>query len=283
MAEIIVFAAPGDSAAETSAAASRIGVPVVVTAEGGPAAVAAALAAVVADRRPAGVLFVHSPEVREVVGRLAARIESPVLVDAVGLELRGENIITTHSVFGGNFTTTASATTGIPIITVREGAFEPGPHPNPLALEPADDAGPDAEVVAVEPISALSAHPDLKTAKIVVSGGRGVGSKENFEIVEQLAEALGAGVGASRAAVDAGYVPQTYQVGQTGLTISPDVYIALGISGAIQHKAGMQTAKTIIAVNKDEDAPLFEIADLAVVGDLFDIVPQIIRALKDQG
>jgi electron transfer flavoprotein alpha subunit len=216
---------------------------------------------------------------------LASLVESSspaavlLLSDVVDVKEGAKGI---HSIFGGAFTVEAEATGDVPVITVRGGAID---------AEPADGAG---EVVTVEvPAQAENAtkitkrepavagdRPELTEATVVVSGGRGVGSAENFSVVEELADSLGAAVGASRAAVDSGYYPGQFQVGQTGKTVSPQLYIALGISGAIQHRAGMQTSKTIIAVNKDEEAPIFEIADLGIVGDLFKVAPQLTEAVK---
>jgi len=187
----------------------------------------------------------------------------------------------THSVFGGAWVVQAKAATEHPVITVRPGSFEVEDATGAGAEETVEvpaASGRGATVSSREPITGGD-RPELTEASVVVSGGRGVGSAEDFTVVEGLADVLGAAVGASRAAVDSGYYPHQFQVGQTGKTVSPQLYIALGISGAIQHRAGMQTSKTIVAVNKDPEAPIFEIADFGVVGDLFKVAPQLREAV----
>jgi electron transfer flavoprotein alpha subunit len=223
----------------------------------------------------ASILIPSSAEGKEVAGRLAIKLESGLITDAVDVQPGdGGGPVTTQSVFAGNYTVTAKVTKGIPIITVKPNSAAPEESEGAAAVEEftptISDAAKAAQIVASQPRQATG-RPELTEAAIVVSGGRGTGG--NFEPVEALADALGAAVGASRAAVDSGWMPHSFQVGQTGKTVSPQLYVANGISGAIQHRAGMQTSKTIVAVNKDEEAPIFELVDFGIVGDLHRVLP----------
>jgi electron transfer flavoprotein alpha subunit len=235
---------------------------------------AEALAAVVEQASPAAVLIPSSPEGKEIAARLAIKTGSGVLYDAVGVDADGT---ATQSIFGAAITVTAKAK-GTPIITVRPNSFAPEPSSGAAEQVPVSvsisDAAKGAKIVDTV-VEEKGSRPQLSDASVVVSGGRGIGKAENFEIIEKLADTLGAAVGASRAVVDAGWVPHSMQVGQTGVTVSPQLYIAVGISGAIQHRAGMQTSKTIVAINKDPEAPIFELADFGLVGDLFQVAPQL--------
>jgi electron transfer flavoprotein alpha subunit len=247
------------------------------------APVAEALAALVAEKSPAAVLLAGTGEGKEIAGRLAVKTGSGVITDAVDVD---ENLVAEQSIFGGAIVVKSRAKTAAPIIAVRPNSVTPQAQAGAAELVPLDlqvsDAAKAAKITE-SVVQERGERPELTEASIVVSGGRGVGSAEHFSLIEQLADSLGAAVGASRAATDAGWYPHQFQVGQTGKTVAPQLYLAVGISGAIQHRAGMQTSKTIMVINKDPEAPIFELADFGVVGDLFKVVPQLVEEIGKHG
>ena len=218
------------------------------------------------------MLVPASVDGKEIAGRLAIRLGSGLLSEVVDIDGEG---VASHSLFGGTYDAKAKVTKPTPVVTVLPGSIEAEQASGAAAVEQVEVPAPSGAKITGRQPAEPGDRPELTEASIVVSGGRGVGSAEQFDVVEKLADTLGAAVGASRAAVDSGYYPHQFQVGQTGKTVSPQLYIALGISGAIQHRAGMQTSKTIVAVNKDPEAPIFEIADYGVVGDLFTVAPRL--------
>jgi electron transfer flavoprotein alpha subunit len=233
------------------------------------------LGALVEKVAPVAVLIASNVSGKEIAARLSVRTGSGLITDAIDVT-QGENgIETTQSVFAGSYTVTARVTTPTAIIAFKPNSVPIAPAPAAGVVEPfavaVSDAAKAARVTDSKPRQATG-RPELTEAAIVVAGGRGTGG--DFGPVEAFADSLGAAVGASRAAVDAGWYPHGAQIGQTGKQVSPQLYVAAGISGAIQHRAGMQTSKTIVAVNKDEEAPIFELVDFGVVGDLFSVLPQ---------
>jgi electron transfer flavoprotein alpha subunit len=226
------------------------------------------------------VLVAATPGGKDAGARLAARKGWGMLADVVDLD---GDLVATQNVFGGATTVRARVRTGTPVLAVKPNSFpveEAPAEPEVVDLGLERAAGASGIRVTDHVVQEQGGRPDVAEAEIVVSGGRGLQDPSNFALVEALADALGAAVGASRAAVDAGWYPHQHQVGQTGKTVSPQLYVAVGISGAIQHRAGMQTSKTIVAINKDADAPIFAISDFGVVGDLFKVVPQAAEEIR---
>ncbi|MGY1604593.1 electron transfer flavoprotein subunit alpha/FixB family protein [Geodermatophilus sp. SYSU D00815] len=283
----VVAGAPGSAAAAKDALAEH-GAQKVYVAESPEiddylvAPKAEVLASLVERVSPAAVVIPSSPEGKEVAARLAVKTGSGLLTDVTEIAADGT---ATQVAFAGATIVHSKVTTGTPIYTLRGNSVAPEPAPGAAAEETVEVALSDAakQVKVVDRVvEQKSSRPELTEAAIVVSGGRGVASADNFKIIEDLADSLGAAVGASRAAVDSGFYPHTFQVGQTGKTVSPQLYIAVGISGAIQHRAGMQTSKTIVAINKDPEAPIFELADFGVVGDLFQVAPQATELIRSR-
>jgi electron transfer flavoprotein alpha subunit len=249
--------------------------------------VAAAMAALVdAGERPEAVVVPASYDGRDVAGRLSARLDRPVLTNVTGLVERDGGLLTEHLVFGGTQIVRARFTgeaPGIYVVRAKSFSAEPaGGSPAEVVAAPPGDVGPTGVARIVQRHVEEATGPKLDEAPIVVSGGRGLGSQEHYALIEELARLLHGAPGASRAIVDAGWVPYSHQVGQTGKTVKPTVYVACGISGATQHLVGMKGSKHIVAINKDREAPIFSVADLGIVGDVHKVLPALVEALQQR-
>jgi electron transfer flavoprotein alpha subunit len=279
----VVLAAPGAGAAHAATVNQGPIAKVIVVesadfASCGVPAAADALAQIAKAQSPAAVLIASHAFGKEVAARVAVTLESGIITDAVDVDA---SAVATQLVFGGSTTVHSVVSHGTPVITVRPNSIEADFSPSSPAISnesvTIDDAAKKSTITSTQP-PVKGGRPELTEANIVVSGGRGTDG--NFSAVEAFADSMGAAVGASRAATDAGWYPHSHQVGQTGKTVSPALYVACGISGAIQHRAGMQTSKTIVVVNKDPETPLFEIADFGVIGDLFNVLPAATEGVK---
>lgn len=246
------------------------------------------IAATVAERVRAGgyrvAMFSASAQGRDLAPRVAAKIDAPMAADVVTIELAGDVVTVTHPAYAGKVLATLTLAGAPVVLSVRPSSFPPRPSPRTARAEALPPVGDPAasRVVVREIVQSKGAALDLGEAPVIVSGGRGLRSAENFKLVEELAAAFGnAAVGATRAVTDEGWRPHSDQIGQTGRLVSPELYVAVGISGAIQHLAGMRTAKTIVAINKDRDAPIFKVADYGIVGDVFEVVPALTAAVRE--
>jgi electron transfer flavoprotein alpha subunit len=248
---------------------------------------AEALAALVAERAKGGyraVLLAASAQGRDLGPRVAAKLGVPIASDALSVSLDGDATVVTHYVYAGKIVATLKLAANPAVVSLRPGAVAAGEAKGAGRVEAAPPVGDPAasRVVVTESIRGDARKLDLADAPVIVSGGRGLKAAENFKLVEELAEAFGnAAVGATRAVTDEGWRPHSDQIGQTGRQVSPDLYVAVGISGAIQHLAGMRTARTIVAINKDKDAPIFKLADYGIVGDVFEVVPALTAAIRE--
>ena len=280
---VVVGADPGKAADELARYVPRVlAITEPAAADHAAGAIVGQRIAALAEREaPAVLLTGAGPEGRDVAGVVSALTGWGVLVNAVGVSWDGGPVVT-MSVFGGKLTTTSRLTGDHGIVTVRPNVVTAEPAPAAGTVEPTDATGELTLPIVpiVDRVAAAGVAAPIEEARVIVAGGRGVGGPEGFQVVEELAAELGGAVGATRAAVDSGWIPYAQQIGQTGKIVKPALYLALGISGAIQHKVGMQTAETIVAVNRDPDAPIADFADVVVIGDLFEVAPAITAALR---
>ena len=281
----VVAVACGPSAAGAAPALGKHGAARVITVDVDTrdiAAWAASAAEVARSVAPSAVLLAHTLRGKDLGPRVAALLGAPMASDCVELRSEGGTLVARRPVYAGKALVTVAPSQGPLVVSLRPNAVTAQEHPAAGAVQSAPPAAPQPALGAVikEVMAAASKKIELTEASIIVSGGRGLKGPENFALIEELAAALGGAVGASRAVVDAGWRPHTDQVGQTGKTVSPQLYIAVAISGAIQHLAGMRTSKYIVAINKDPEAPIFKVADYGIVGDAFEVVPKLTAAVK---